>query len=53
MQHGFAYSKKINENIKETIYGLNKTKKALDLKVKDYKIFTQAEMEENVDICID
>lgn len=41
------------EDIKKTIAYLNKAKKGFDLEVTDYKIFTQAEMEENVDICVD
>ena len=41
------------EDIKKTINYFDEAKKGFNLDVKDYKIFTQAEMEENVDICVD
>ena len=49
---GIKQIKLTKEDIKKTIDYLNKVRKGLDLEVKDYKIFTQAEMEENVDICV-
>jgi len=41
------------EDIKKTIDYLNEVKKGFKLEVEEYKIFTQKEMEENVELCID